>query len=277
MIKIRKFEEKTWILNQVFSEYFFSSIEEYVENIIKSSPQSDKDLRELFKKVARADADGFSLFTFSVSGLSSMIDDLRSASQKFPIEVSFGVYLQSSFNPSKKEVRVSFVSLDAWDYISKEYNYSLSFKENIVNILPSHQQKLFLYDASYLKVKQSFVHELTHWLDFALLHDFFPEVKTFFSKRNQNDRALINTLYFETNAQINSIINTKDEIPGYNDLTLLDIVTMLPPLNAIYRSLSLRDGDYLKDWLKYLAKRLVREGGQTRKLGEKREKISIIF
>lgn len=265
---LKKIEEKTWVLSVIANHLLDDGPLWFLEKIFDGDLENLQDIRALVL------SGGGNIFTALSSDYEEHSESVIVANKKKPCHIYFGVYPQSSFHPDENRIQISLGSLSGWKKLFlKEIKEDESFLEYLVRSLGKELSSFFLADISKLRLKQSVIHELTHWLDYTLLHDYFPELKAFVRKVGDfaaYQERLVNLFYAETNAQINQIISTKEDIPGYQEMTLHDIIKLSPSLNSIYLALEAReDSSYFIAWKKHLLKRLVRENGTTRRLGER--------
>jgi len=191
-------------------------------------------------------------------------DELKSlhckeANLKKPIQIVCGVFAdQSCYSPEIKNNHI-LISIDvniANVFLSKQNLDTTITKPNLIKRVKN--------EVNEGRIKASISHELSHWID-DRKYELFTKLV------NSKDGLLlrqqsVDTTYFEIQGQVHAVLQIKKFYKDdYEKFTLNDLLDVYNPLAVIAETLLRKYGkETLNVWLRYLLKRLSREGLLTK-------------
>jgi len=251
-----KLTEKTWDIDSTI-ETIFKYMKPYIEELKKLTIDSvapfirNSPFQSINTSTLRGD------------------DVIRQADKEFPIDIVIGVFPQNSFSPDRGSIELHIVSRNLLNFFRSSGKANQTFEE-FINSKPTFNANTSIsQEITDIRFKQSIAHELTHWLDYALLYNYFKDVERFLTSGKNAD--LINLAQYEINAQINQIKQVYRSTPKevWDRLTIVDVLKTAPSLISLYTYF--KKSKNLKEWMRILLSRLAREdmvGKNMTKLGD---------
>ena len=261
MIKIRKFIEKTFNIEQRDVELLMEPFQIFINDLTNKG-------KEYFNYYHISDAiiEGNDWQFIKLSSGDLISEDCKKAHLINPVKIYIGIFKEGNYYmPSAGLISISinynFLSL-LFQTMNADYNEELflpiDFKKLLMYTTLSNVDKA-LTEITPLKWENSIHHELAHWLDdtFHSLHIGKTLQKTkgkiapYYGVKN------INVSHMEIEAQIHSIKFLKQKFANvWDTFTIFDVLNKDTSMRFIYQGLPHEER---KIWIDHLLKRMARE------------------
>ena len=184
-------------------------------------------------------------------------EEARKAHELNPCKIVVNVG-SNYYNPVQKVISIS-VNDNALNYVFDEFNGDFNAALDSLKDIP-YQYKNLKNDFSEVRLKGSIHHELAHWIDDTMNKQHIERRIEKQMKANTRDLKGIpvNVTKMEIQGQIHNIKQAYNKHKDvWDDLTLDDLINMIPTLNVVLRPLN----DKLKkQWIRDIKTRMYREG-----------------
>jgi len=258
-----KLEEKTFnIKNDVDKIYDLSGFDTIVERF------SESKLSSLSKDFIHQIEIGKSILLHTTDTSILEEEDSRKAHAINPVPIYIGVFKKTyySYDPKTKAKRL-VISLNKAALMYAIRNKNIP-KEQLRFKLNKSRYNSLQNELSENGIKTAIAHELSHWIQDSVHNYYLSNMMQKAHDLDDNDIMLlkqktINMTHFELDAQIHAIKDLKDRVGDeWETLSLNDLFSMYSSLHAIAVEVYGKEKDEksLYIWVKYLVKRMSREG-----------------
>lgn len=274
--KEEKLEEKTFnIKNDVDKLYKMSGFQKIIDAFHKDVFRSFEDENIIDSIMYQ---DNYIMAETDTSILED--EDCKKAHAINPVPIYLGLFKYSTYGfQTKVDLKADRKSIHA-----TLNNHILKQVFNIRDRVKSVDDIRFLTSAKWFQVlkndlsengaKTAIAHELSHWLQDSLHNSYIINMIKKSHELKDSELMLlrqktIDMTHFELDAQIHAIKDVKGRNESkWDQLTLVDVFNLYPSLDQIAREIyngekgrgKEKDQETLNIWLKYLTKRMHREG-----------------